>query len=162
MANRAFWLSDQKVFYIDAYSGKKIQYQEWSDVGLLMDLRQVAMRFHQGQYGAANWWFVLAVTLVFTFSTVAGLTSYLMRKPKGRWGFPQVPDDFRVSRLLVVFIIGLGVIFPMLGISLVVLFVYAYCSPYACRLVIRLWQRIALTRKLLIRKSASNHISTSD
>ena len=128
VSNRSFWLRDQQVLYFDQYSGHLKKSYDWSEVGVLMNLRQIAMRLHQGEYGLSNWLFVLIVTLLFTISTIAGLVSYILRKPKNGWGLPKVPAHFTVGRTLVFIIIGLGIVFPLLGISLVVLWLYHYLS----------------------------------
>ncbi len=124
VTNRSFWLRDQKVFHFDQYSGNLIKSYQWSDVGVLMEVRQIFMRLHQGEYGLANWIIVLLITLAFTVSTIGGLISYLIRKPKGRWGLPKTPAQFKVGRVLFFGILSLGVLFPMFGASLLVLWLY--------------------------------------
>lgn len=126
ITNRSFWLSDQKVVHVDQYSGEVIKALNWQDVGFLMDLRQVAMRLHQGEYGRANWYAVLLITLLFTVSTAAGFIAYLIRKPKGRWGFPEVPNDFKVGYFILSLITLLGVLFPLFGVSLIAISLYDY------------------------------------
>lgn len=124
VSNRALWLQDQQVIHFDQYSGKVIKSHDWNDVGLLMDMRLVAMKLHQGQYGAVSHWGVLLVALLFTLSTIAGLVAYLYRKPKGGWGVIRVPASFKATKGLMVLIVGLGVLFPMFGISVVALLVW--------------------------------------
>lgn len=121
--NRAFLLRDQQVIHLDQYSGEAIKSLVWQDVGILMVLRQVFMRLHQGEYGIVNLVVALVVTLIFMFSTIASLVSYLIRKPKGRWGLPKVPDGFNIGLPLLFAIIGLGILFPMFGASLIAIFV---------------------------------------
>lgn len=122
--NRALWLEDQQVIHIDQYSGEEVRAYNWSDVGILMETRQVFMRFHQGEYGLINWLVMLGVGLAFILMTSAGLTSYLMRKSKGSWSIPQVPARFNVDKTLVLMIILLGLLFPMFGASLVLLWLW--------------------------------------
>jgi uncharacterized iron-regulated membrane protein len=124
VSNRAFYLNDQKVFHFDQYSGQLITSHDWSDVGILMDLRQIFMRLHQGEYGFANWLIVLVSAGLFILSTIAGLVSYLMRKPKGRWGIPEVPEKFIVGKILFTMIIVLGFVFPLFGASLILLWLW--------------------------------------
>lgn len=126
VSNRSFWLQDQQVLHFDQYTGKMLKAHTWQDVGILMDLRQVAMRLHQGEYGLANWLIVLLVALTFAFSTAAGLTSYLLRKPNGRWGIPSVPAQFQVGKVLLIIILALGVLFPLFGLSLVLLWAFEW------------------------------------
>lgn len=122
--NRALWLEDQHVMHIDQYSGKVIATYNWNDVGILMEMRQVFMRLHQGEYGLVNWLVMLGVGLAFIVMTSAGLTSYLLRKSKGSWSIPQVPARFNVDKTLVLMIILLGLLFPMFGGSLVLLWLW--------------------------------------
>lgn len=122
--NRAFWLEDQQVIHIDQYSGKVITAYDWNDVGILMEIRQVFMRFHQGEYGLLNWLVMLGVGLAFIVMTAAGLISYLLRKTKGSWSIPQVPARFNVDKTLVLLIIILGLLFPLFGASLVLLWLW--------------------------------------
>jgi uncharacterized iron-regulated membrane protein len=121
ISNRSLLLRDQQVFHLDQYSGKIVKSLQWSQVGVLMDLRQIFMRLHQGEYGLVNWFFLLAVALFFIISSIAGFLSYMMRKPQGQWGIPKVPERFRVDKVLVVFIILLGVVFPLFGVSLLII-----------------------------------------
>ncbi|MDO7086392.1 PepSY domain-containing protein [Pseudocolwellia sp. AS88] len=124
ISNRALLLRDQHVIHIDQYSGSPIKSLQWEQVGIMMDLRQVFMRLHQGEYGLVNWSVLLAVALFFIMSTVAGTVSYFMRKPQGQWGIPKVPERFRVDKVLVAFIILLGVVFPLFGASLITIWTW--------------------------------------
>ena len=91
-----------------------------------MELRQIFMRFHQGEYGALNWWAMLTVGLLFIFSTSAGLVSYLYRKKKGSWSIPQAPQAFKVDKVIVAMVLCLGLLFPMFGISLLIIWLWEH------------------------------------
>lgn len=121
VSNRSFLLRNQQVIHIDQYSGAIIKHLMWRDVGILMELRQVAMRFHQGEYGIINWLFVLVVIVFFTLTTTASLISYLIRKPSGRWGVPKVPATFNVDFGLMAVITLSGIVFPLFGMSVLVI-----------------------------------------
>ena len=123
VSNHSFWLRDQESIHFDQYSGEIVESYVWNDVGILMEARQVAMRLHQGEYGLANWIILLAIVLAFTVATAAGLVSYLLRRPKGRWGIPSVPEGFRVDYGLSAMVLLLGVVFPMFGGSVVFILV---------------------------------------
>lgn len=122
VSNHSFLLRDQSVLHFDQYSGNLLKRHNWSDVGILMDARQVAMRLHQGEYGRASWWGVLLVSLLFTVSSIAGFVSFMIRKPAKGWGLPKVPEQWHVGTTLCILIVGLGVLFPMFGGSLVVIY----------------------------------------
>lgn len=124
ISNRALWLDDQHMLHLNQYTGQVIQAYTWQDVGILMELRQIFMRLHQGEYGAANWWFMIVVGLAFILTTSAGLVSYLYRKRKSSWSIPQVPARFQADKVLVIMILVLGVLFPMFGASLVLIWLW--------------------------------------
>ena len=119
--NRSMWLEDQNVIHVDQYSGNIIKSLSWSQVGILMELRQVFMRLHQGEYGIVNLVIALIAVLALFISTVASMTSYVIRKPKGRWGLPKVPENFNAGISIVIMISVLGIIFPAFGISLLLI-----------------------------------------
>ena len=121
--NHTQWLSDQRVIHIDQYSGNTIVALGWNSVGILMELRQVFMRFHQGQYGIFNLIAVLLVVQLFALSLIASLVSYFKRKPKGSLGIPKVPAGFNIGVPIFIAIVLLGFLFPAFGISLVCIFV---------------------------------------
>jgi len=92
--NTTFNLGAQKRYHFNQYTGKPIVKHQWDDVGVLMRGRMWFMAFHQGQ-------------------------SYLKRKKSGQWGVPKVPKSFKVGYGIIALLIGLSVIFPLFGISLV-------------------------------------------
>ena len=121
VSNNALWLDDQRVLHLDQYSGASIKALSWSQVGILMDLRQVFMRLHQGQYSVINLIVVLLIALTFFVATLASLISYLVRKPKGRWGLPKVPETFNAGLPVVLMIAILGLVFPAFGLSVLLI-----------------------------------------
>ena len=121
ISNRAFLLRDQTVIHVDQYSGAVIKQIDWNEVGILMVLRQVAMRLHQGEYGFINWIMLLFISLTFSLSTLAGLISYLKRKPSGRWGLPKPPQHFVIGKIVLLMIAALAIIFPLFGASLLLI-----------------------------------------
>ena len=59
-----------------------------------MDLRQVFMRLHQGEYGRANWAALLVAALSFIFTMIAGLVVYLMKTTPDICRIPKLPSGF--------------------------------------------------------------------
>lgn len=107
----------QKRFHFDQYSGERLVSHDWDDVGVLMRSRLWLMAFHQGQFGTWNWFLMLGVAILLLFVSIAGLISYLKRKQKGDWGTPKVPLSFKVGYGIIVIIIVLGIVFPLFGVS---------------------------------------------
>ena len=121
VSNKALWLDAQRVLHLDQYSGTIIKALNWNQVGILMNLRQVFMRLHQGEYSVINLIAVLLIALTFFVATLASLISYLVRKPKGRWGLPKVPETFNAGLPVVFMIAILGLVFPAFGLSVVLI-----------------------------------------
>lgn len=121
ITNQARWLDDQQVIHVDQYSGDVIKALKWEQVGMLVELRQIFMRLHQGEYGKLNLIVVLIVALTFFVATAASLISYLIRKPKGQWGLPKAPASFKVGLTIVTMIALLALLFPTFGASLVLI-----------------------------------------
>lgn len=125
VSNRTFDLGKQRMVHFDQYSGKLIKDHTWSDVGFLMRGRMWVMAFHQGQFGSWNWWLMFIFSILLAIMTLAAIISYLLRKPRNKWGVPRVPAQFKVGQAIVALIILLGLILPMFGISLLLLFGYS-------------------------------------
>lgn len=124
--NETFDLDAQKRFYFDQYSGKQIFQHQWSDVGILMRGRMWFMAFHQGQFGTWNFIVMLCVALLLTFIALAALISYLKRKPKGQWGVPKVPAQFKVGYGVIVIIAVLSILFPLFGLSVLLIIIVEF------------------------------------
>lgn len=123
VSNRHAQLSKQKVYHFDQYSGDLILKHNWDDVGILMQGRQWAMRFHEGLLASWNWWLMLIMSMLFTLSSVAAIFAYILRKKKGQWGVPKVPVQFTVGKGIIVLIILLGIFFPLFGVSLLLIYI---------------------------------------
>jgi uncharacterized iron-regulated membrane protein len=127
--NETFDLDAQERFYLDQYSGKQLFKHNWKDVGVLMRGRMWFMAFHQGQFGLWNWLLMLCIASLLAVVTIAALVSYLKRKPKGQWGTPKVPAQFKVGYGVLVTIAILGIVLPLFGISVLVLVMVDYLKP---------------------------------
>lgn len=111
-------LERQKKFHFNPYSGALVKQLNWADVGMLMRARMWLMAFHQGQFGAWNLWLMLGVAIALTLMCIGAIVSYLSRKRKGEWGIPKHNRSFKLSSLLMVVIMFLGLLLPLFGISL--------------------------------------------
>ena len=119
--NQTFPLENQYKIHFDQYSGQPIKKLSWSNVGILMRGRMWVMAFHQGQLGQWNFILMLLVALILTFISVAGLISYIYRKKPGSWSVPKIPDTFKVGYLVMGLIVLLAILFPLFGISVVLI-----------------------------------------
>lgn len=124
ISNKTIDLDAQKKFHFDQYSGKQIVKNDWKDVGILMRGRMWLMAFHQGEFGAWNWWLMFLLAIILTIMSAAAIVSYLLRKRKDSWGIPKVPAKFKVGKGIIVLIIFLGILFPLFGASIVLIYLY--------------------------------------
>ncbi|MEL0651747.1 PepSY domain-containing protein [Algibacter sp. TI.3.09] len=124
--NTTFDLGEQKRMHFDQYSGEELVNYNWEDVGVLMRGRRWFMAFHQGQFGLWNWVLMLGVASLLAIVAIAGLVSYVTRKESGKWGTPKVPAAFNVGYGIVALIVVLGIIFPLFGVSVLIITLIEY------------------------------------
>lgn len=113
-----------RVLHYDQYSGEVVKQHDWSDVGIMMRGRQWVMSFHEGLLGSWNWWLMLIMTILLTLTSGAALAAWLLRKKKGKWGTPKVPEQYSIGKGLFSIIIFLGLFFPLFGASLLLIWLY--------------------------------------
>ncbi|RKR15068.1 putative iron-regulated membrane protein [Maribacter vaceletii] len=116
-------LSAQKKIYFDQYSGTIIHQANWEDVGILMRGRMWVMAFHQGQFGAWNWWLMIFTAFALCTASISAIISYIKRKRKGSWSIPKVPKKFNIGYGIIGVIVLLAALFPLFGISLIFIFI---------------------------------------
>lgn len=124
--NTTFNLDLQQKFHFDQYSGKLIKAYKWSDVGILMRGRMWFMAFHQGQFGKTNFAVMLFVAIALFIISLAGLLSYVKRKPKNKIGVPKVSKKFKVGYGIIALIAVLGIVFPLFGTSVLLIILGEY------------------------------------
>lgn len=119
-------LSSQKKIHLDQYSGTIIKTMDWKEVGVLMRGRMWVMAFHQGEFGNWNWWLMLGIAILLFIMCLAAILSYLKRKQKGNWGVPKVPTGFKIDYVTLGIIFVLSIVFPLFGLSIVLIIGYEY------------------------------------
>jgi uncharacterized iron-regulated membrane protein len=115
-------LGEIKKIHLDQYTGKVLASHTWSDVGILMKARMWTMAFHQGEFGLWNWYLMIFVATGLFILSVSAIISYTYRKKLGSLSIPKVPDNISFGFPLVVLIIILGILLPLFGLSVVLLF----------------------------------------
>lgn len=77
---------------------------------------------HEGKlFGLANQLLMLLVCLMILFGAVSGLVLWWMRRPPGRFGVPPLRHDLPRWKTAVVVMALLGIAFPLVGASLVLI-----------------------------------------
>ncbi len=117
-------LSKQRVVHLDQYSGKPLIDMSYSDYGPLGKVLEWGINVHMGQqFGLANQIVLLAACVGIVLLTVSAGIMWWKRRPRGSLGVPPLPQDKRVLRgLLALLAIG-GILFPLVGASLLVMLV---------------------------------------
>ena len=115
-------LSQQRVVHLDQYSGKPLIDMSYADYGPAAKAMEFGTNTHMGQqFGLANKLVLLAACFAIVVLAVSGAVMWWKRRPKGSLGVPPLPEDRRVFRGLIAILAIGGVIFPLVGLSLVVM-----------------------------------------
>ncbi|GAK72466.1 hypothetical protein RRU01S_25_01570 [Agrobacterium rubi TR3 = NBRC 13261] len=117
-------LSKQRVVHLDQYSGEPLIDMSYADYGPLGKGLEWGINVHMGQqYGLANQIILALACLGIVLLAVSGGIMWWKRRPKGSMGVPPLPQEKRVLRALIALLAIGGVIFPLVGVSLLVMLV---------------------------------------
>ncbi len=115
-------LARQRVVHIDRYSGAVLLDQGYADYGPAGQALEWGINVHLGQeYGALNQWLLLAACAATLLLCVTGAAAWWKRRPSGGGlAVPPLPARPEVlAGLTAVLALG-GVVFPLVGLSLLV------------------------------------------
>ena len=115
-------LSRQRVVHLDQYTGKPLLDMGYADYGPLGRVLEWGINVHMGQqWGLANQLALLAVCVATVLLCVSSAVMWWKRRPRGSLGVPPLPSDRRLLRGVVAILAVGGVIFPLVGLSLLVM-----------------------------------------
>lgn len=115
-------LSQQRVVHLDQYSGKPLLDMSYADYGPLGRAMEWGINTHMGQeFGLANQLVLLAACMAIVLLAVSAAVMWWKRRPKGSLGVPPVPQDKRVLRGVIGILAIGGIVFPLVGLSLIVM-----------------------------------------
>jgi uncharacterized iron-regulated membrane protein len=110
-----------RTIYLDQYSGKvlaDVRFKDWYPGGKAIEW---GTSVHQGrEYAPVNRYIMLAGCVGIILLAASSLTMWWKRRPKGKLGLPAAPADPRVAKVVLGIMIPVGVIFPLVGVSMVV------------------------------------------
>lgn len=105
--------------HLDQYSGQVLADIRWADYGLVARTVGTGVSLHEGKlFGLANQLLMLAVCLLILLGAVSGLVMWWKRRPQGRLGVPPLRHDLPLWKGGVAIMFGLGLLFPLVGASL--------------------------------------------
>ncbi len=112
-------LKNEVVMHIDQYSGDVLANVGWEQFGTIPKVVENGISIHTGErFGVPNQLLMLATTLGILVLTVTAPVMWWTRRPAGRLGAPAMPRNFPLWKGAVAIMIILGVMFPLLGASL--------------------------------------------
>ncbi|WP_375740754.1 PepSY-associated TM helix domain-containing protein [Pseudomonas boanensis] len=105
--------------HIDQYSGRVLADIRWKDYGIVARSVEMGVVLHEGKFfGLANQLLMFGVCLLILLSAVSGLVMWWKRRPQGSLGVPPLRHDLPLWKTAVMIMIGLGIVFPLVGMSL--------------------------------------------
>ena len=109
--------------HIDQYSGKVLADVRWQNYGLVPKVVEMGVAIHMGKYfGLPNQLLMLIAALITVLLSITGTVMWWQRRPQGtgRIGAPAMPPYAQNWRFPLVITAVLGLIFPLVGLSLIV------------------------------------------
>ncbi|MFD6440077.1 PepSY-associated TM helix domain-containing protein [Peribacillus sp. NPDC060186] len=111
---------DEATIHIDQYSGAVLADYRYEHYGLIGKIVAWGITLHKGtQFGLINQLFSLLICLGIILVAVSGFYLWLKRKPKKGLGAPKAPH-IKNMKFFLILLIGLGILFPLVGLSIIV------------------------------------------
>jgi len=108
--------------HIDQYSGQTLAEVRWQDYGLVPKAVELGVAIHMGKYfGLGNQLLMLFACLIAIVLSVSGLVLWWQRRPQriSSIGAPPLPPYVQHWKVPIAIIAVLGILFPLVGLSLV-------------------------------------------
>ncbi|MBT2668540.1 PepSY domain-containing protein [Bacillus sp. ISL-4] len=111
---------DEATIHIDQYSGAVLADYRYDHYGLIGKIVAWGITLHKGtQFGLINQIVSLLICLGIMLVAFSGFYLWWKRKPKNGFGAPKAPNIKNMNFFLFL-LIGLGILFPLVGLSLIV------------------------------------------
>jgi uncharacterized iron-regulated membrane protein len=127
-------VADERVIHLDQYSGDVLFDAGFADLGFAGKVFEWGISVHMGQeFGLITQLVMAGACIAIVLMSVSAIVMWWQRRPKGTLGAPRYPSDYRVSRGAVLILAALGILFPLVGLSIVVVLVLDFLLPLAWR-----------------------------
>ncbi|MBO0998467.1 PepSY domain-containing protein [Bacillus sp. SD075] len=111
---------DEATIHIDQYSGAVLADYRYDHYGLIGKIVAWGITLHKGtQFGVINQMISLLICLGIMLVAFSGFSLWWKRKPKKGLGAPKAPP-IKNMKFFLFLLIGLGILFPLVGSSLIV------------------------------------------
>ncbi|HEX2525556.1 MAG TPA: PepSY domain-containing protein, partial [Geminicoccus sp.] len=115
-------LDFERVIHLDQYTGKPIIDVGFHDYGLGGKAIEWGVNVHMGQeFGLANKIVMAAVCVAIVLMAISAAVMWWKRRPSGSMGVPAWPQDRRVAIGVTALVLTLGALFPLTGLSILVM-----------------------------------------
>lgn len=129
----------QRTLYFDRYSQRLIREVGYADYGAAAKAIELGVQLHMGNYfGLANQLVMLATCIAIVLLVVSGVVMWWRRRPSGGIAAPPRVPEARIAGAVAILLAG-GVLFPLLGVSLIAVLLID-------RAVLMAWRRPGLAR----------------
>jgi uncharacterized iron-regulated membrane protein len=110
----------ERVLHLDRYTGAVLADVGYKDYGIAGRVTEWGIALHTGrQFGELNRLLMLAACLAIVALAVTGLTMWWKRRPRGQLAAPQRRPGDRATRGAVAVAVLLGLLYPLLGLSMI-------------------------------------------
>ncbi|MBC3778895.1 PepSY domain-containing protein [Pseudomonas sp. SWRI99] len=107
--------------HVDQYTGKVLADVRFEHYGTVARATEIGVMLHEGKmFGTFNQIVVLLICLMILLSAVSGVVIWWKRRPEGKFGVPPLRHDLPTWKTGVAIMLVLAVVFPLVGASLVV------------------------------------------
>lgn len=111
----------ERVVHLDQYSGQPLIDVSYADFGFAGKATEWGVSLHTGkQFGRINQLIMLAGCLAIITLAITSLMMWWKRRPKGKLGAPTRQPGKRIAAGALSIAIGLGLLYPLLGASMLV------------------------------------------
>lgn len=112
-----------RTMHLDQYSGKVLFDARYSDLGAASKVIEWGTSVHTGQqFGRVNQLVMLLTCLAIIGMSLAAILMWWKRRPTGSLGAPSVAEDSRMPMPVLVILVVFGIIFPLTGLSILLVF----------------------------------------
>jgi uncharacterized iron-regulated membrane protein len=119
--------TQEVTMHIDQYSGQVLADVRWQDYGLVPKSVEMGIAIHMGRYfGLLNQLLMLTACLILVLLCISGAIMWWQRRPSSQLGAPPISIDGNQWKVPVAIVAILGILFPLVGISLVVVLLLDY------------------------------------
>lgn len=113
---------DEATIHIDQYTGSVVADYRYDNYGPLGKVMALAITIHKGlEFGLLNQLFGVLICIGLIGMVITGVYMWWKRKPEGYSGAPKAKSITEFKGVFITLII-LGIIFPLVGVSLIILF----------------------------------------